>query len=327
MSERRIVFAILAATALLIAAVSAGQMISVASGLNAAAAYAASHPPEAPTPLDGVTLIEPPTTANPVARYGAAVEVQITRRYQTLRHLEVKFAATYFYGPTGAGWEQLPYPPSFWGEPQVTAGEHVTIAHPQRVAKLAKNLQPVADAALAAACAHWQCPANALPITFTFSTDPAAPPTLLTQPAPQYTGVPMTQEANDDYLSYLSADTVMALAEQLGGRSPFARAFGWREIAAQSLYAALPDTAALRRDTAPPLAEVWAVSADPARRSSGVPDEAALSFVNFILTQQPGREPAALQALLLSQSFEDWCARVGLGDAQALDSAWRATLP
>ncbi len=67
--------------------------------------------------------------------------------------------------------------------------------------------------------------------------------------------------------------------------------------------------------------------ADPARRSSGVPDEAALSFVNFILAQQPGREPAAMQALLPSQSFEDWCARAGLGDAQALDSAWRATLP
>jgi hypothetical protein len=233
--SRRFVITALVFVVLLVAGFTAARMITVANTLNAAATYAAAHVDDLslPQPLPASTAYdEPPLKVEAVARYGDAVEVQITRRYQTLRHPETQFTVTRFYQPTAGAWQLVPAPDSFWGQQQsTTTGVRLIVHHPQRDAKLAQNLIKAADPALQAACERWACSANAT-VVMQFLPYPNVEGELA-YPSPRFTGVPMTLEANDDYLSSLTADAILSLAQQLGQLPEAARA----EIQRQNLYA------------------------------------------------------------------------------------------
>lgn len=233
--NRRFVIIALVIVILLIAGFTAARMITVANTLNAAADYAATHVDDLsiPQPLPGAAAYdEPPVKVEAVARYGEAVEVQITRRYQTLRHADTQFTVTYFYQPAVNSWQLVSAPGSFWGEQQATtAGVRLIVHHPQRDAKLAQNLIKTADPALQAACERWACSTNAT-VVMQFLPYPNVEGELA-YPSPRFTGVPMTLEANDDYLSSLTAEAILALAKQLGQPPEAARA----EIQRQNLYA------------------------------------------------------------------------------------------
>lgn len=233
--NRRFVITALVVITLLIAGLTAARMITVANILNAAATYAAAHVDDLsiPQPLPAsAPYDEPPHKVEAVARYGDAVEVQITRRYQTLRHAETQFTVTHFYQPAAGSWQLVSAPDSFWGEPQATtAGVRLIVRHPERDARLAQNLINVADPALQSACERWGCSANAT-VVMQFLPHPDAEGDLA-YPSPRFTGVPMTLEANDDYLSSLAAEAILALAKQLGQPAEAAHA----EIQRQNLYA------------------------------------------------------------------------------------------
>ena len=216
--NRRFVIIALVVVTLLIAGFTAARMITVANILNAAAAYAATRVDDLsiPRPLPASTPYdEPPFKVEAVARYGDAVEVQITRRYQTLRHAETQFTVTYFYQPTAGSWQLVPAPESFWGEQQATtAGVRLIVRHPERDTRLVQNLINVADPALQSACERWGCSLN-VTVVMQFLPYPDVEGDLA-YPSPRFTGVPMTLEANDDYLSSLAAEAILALAKQLG---------------------------------------------------------------------------------------------------------------
>jgi len=170
---------------------------------------------------------EPPVRVEAVARLGETVEVQITRRYQTARNPEAEFTTTYFYAPTGNSWQLASAPANFWGDPRTTTGTRVVIQHTQRNQKIIDSLIATIDPALTAACDQWHCPTDLAPVTLTFSTTPIPQPDLLvsgdpipifdlsTYLVPQYTGIPLTLSANTDYLTYIAANSVRLLAQQL----------------------------------------------------------------------------------------------------------------
>lgn len=322
MNQRRIVLFALLCAALAVAVAAAARMISVSQQLADAAAYALAHPATLPTaqPLANLTPLNQPPSVAAVARYGDAVEVQVTHRFVSPQSDDLAFTTTHFFQPLGDAWQPAPIPDSFWGDPQTTNGQQIVIEHPQRNAKLAQNLLTVADPAITEACRRWQCDVELPPIIITFSTDPRLAPTLLTRPAPQYTGVPMSLDANTLYLSSLTANAVMAKAQQLGGISPFARAYAWREIAAQGLYAYLPDDP-VTQSNAPALDDIWAISA----HQSPIADSAALSFVNFLIGRNE-LAATALQYIADSPSFAGWIERAALGDAAQLEAHWLNSL-
>ena len=233
--SRRFVITTLVIVVLFVAGFTAARMITVANTLNAAVAYAVAHVDDLsiPQPLPASTPYdEPPVKVEAVARYGDAVEVQITRRYQTLRHAETQFTVTYFYQPASGSWQIAPAPESFWGQQQsTTTGVRLIVHHPQRDTKLVQNLIKAADPALQAACERWACSANAT-VVMQFLPHPNVEGELA-YPSPRFTGVPMTLEANDDYLSSLTADAILSLAKQLGQPAEAAHA----EIQRQNLYA------------------------------------------------------------------------------------------
>lgn len=234
MNDRTLAFLGLVGIIVLVAGVSAFVMISSTSYMNQAAAYAAAHQSELsiPDPLPNATpYAEPPVKVEAVARYGQAVEVQITRRFETARHPEALFTVTYFFQPAAIGWQLVPFPASFWGEPRKTTGTYVTILHPQRDQKLIDNLIKVIDPAIESACDRWACPPAALPITMRFVTDSAEgdPAAYLT---PRLSGLPMSREANDDYLSHLTAQAIIDLALKVGKSYDEA----YLEIQRQNLY-------------------------------------------------------------------------------------------
>ncbi len=234
MLNRRLVILALIGIVLVISGLTAARMITVANTLTAAATYAAAHAGELsiPQPLPASKPYdEPPVKVEAVARYGEAVEVQITRRYQTLRNPDTQFTATYFYQPANGGWQLAPAPESFWGEPQsTTTGVRLIVHYSQRDTKLVENLIKVADPALQAACEQWQCPPDA---TVVMQFLPYANVEGdLAFPSPRFTGLPSSFEANDDYLSGLTADAILALAKQLGHPPEAAR----DEIQRQNLY-------------------------------------------------------------------------------------------
>ncbi len=232
--NRRFVIIALVVVTLLIAGLTAARMITVANILNAAADYAATHVDDLsiPRPLPaGTPYDEPPLKVEAVARYGDAVEVQITRRYQTLRHSDAWFSVTYFYQPNAGSWQLVSAPESFWGQQQsTTAGVRLIVHHPQRDTRLAQNLINVADPALQSACERWACSAN-VTVVMQFLPYPDVEGDLA-YPSPRFSGVPMTLEANDDYLSSLAAEAILALAKQLGQPAEAAHA----EIQRQNLY-------------------------------------------------------------------------------------------
>lgn len=237
MTDRRLSLVALIGLIVAIAGVSAGVMLSATAYMNGAAAYARAHLAELPLPgpLPGaVPYVEPPVRVEALARYweANAVEVQITRRYKTLRHLEALFTVTYFYQPAPDGWRLVPPPASFWGEDRTTQGQRVVIAHPQRMQKIVDDLVAAIDAALAAACDQWRCPAGQLSLHLRFASDATRSAEPATFIVPEFTGVPLTHEASDDYRSSLAADAVRLAAAQLGKSPADAEA----EVRRQKLY-------------------------------------------------------------------------------------------
>lgn len=220
---------------IVIAGVSATVMISATTFMNSAADYAAAHLDQLtlPDPLPGATAYpEPPVRVEAVARLGQTVEVQITRRYQTARNSDAQFITTYFYQSVSGSWQLTSAPDNFWGDLKTTSGIRVLIQHPQRNQKLMDNLIKVIDPALTAACDQWRCPADLVPVTLTFSTDPTLVPDLSTYLVPQFTGIPLTLNANTDYLTAIAANAVRLLAQQLKLAPQLAEA----EIQRQNLY-------------------------------------------------------------------------------------------
>jgi len=218
---------------LLIAGAAAARMITAANYMTAAADHAMDHLDELPIPqpLPASTPLAVTPDVIAVARYGEAVEVQITRHYRTARRPEAAFAVTYFYQPTTAGWQLIPAPDTFWGEMQTTAGKHVSVIHPQRDQKLVDNLIKAVDPVIESACTRWECQIKSMPVTFRFVTESTGAESH-TYVVPRLTGVPMSREANDDYLAYLAAEAIRLLAGQLGKSADAARA----EIQRQALY-------------------------------------------------------------------------------------------
>jgi hypothetical protein len=219
---------------IVIAGATAARIMTASGYMNAAADYALAHLGELPVPQplpDSTLLLEPPATAQAVAHYGDAVEVQITRYYRTARHPEAAFAVTYFYQPVAGGWQLIPAPASFWGEGRQTTGTYTILLHPQRDQKLVDNLVKSIDSAIQSACQHWECPASALPLTLRFTIDSTVsdPATHL---APRLTGLPLTREANDDYLSYFASEALIDLALKIGKTYDDA----YNEISRQNLY-------------------------------------------------------------------------------------------
>src|SRR3990172_9212485 len=114
---------------ILIASIAAARLVVVANYMNSAAQYAALHLEDAPQPIVGAKVINPKLKVSSDAYYGDAVEVQITRRYQSLQNLDQDFAVTYFYQPHGAEWKTITPPQNFWGAIQTLQGETVTVIH------------------------------------------------------------------------------------------------------------------------------------------------------------------------------------------------------
>jgi hypothetical protein len=313
---------ILAGIFVLIAGIAAARMIAVANYMNSAAQYASAHLADSPQPIVGAIVINPKLKVSSDAYYGDAVEVQVIRRYQSLYNRDHDFAVTYFYQPDGAGWKQIAPPQTFWGATQTTQGEAVTVIHPERSAKLVSNLIKVIDPAIASACAKWKCAADSNPVTITFVTEPVGRRDLLIFPAPQLTGVPMSKQANDDYLSNIAAESLIHLAQKIGFDSPYARAFAYREIRKQNLYADIPDVKTITEAALPRPSEVWAINAD----RSLLADSTALSFLNFVLSKSPVNEADALKALSASSSFEEWVVKTQMGEPAILESSWFQSL-
>jgi len=238
MNQRTRVFLVLIGIIVLVAGASAYTMIASASYMNSAADYAREHYAEfsVPEPLPGaIPFSEPPVRVEAVARYGDAIEVQITRRYKTLRHSNAEFASTHFYSPSANGWQIVPAPESFWGEQHsITTGARINILHPQRDAKLVQALLKVVDPALEATCQHWQCPPQAKVILQFLPVSDAMGD--LIHPSPRLTGVPVNREADEDFWSALTAEAILALASQVG-QSPVA---AYHEIMRIDLYVLLP---------------------------------------------------------------------------------------
>jgi|GEM_PF-2152967 len=322
MKKSILVTLVLAGVVVVVASAAAARMVSVANYMNSAAQYASSQLLELPQPVVGAKVIYPKLKVSSDAYYGDAVEVQITRRYQSLQNFDQDFAVTYFYQPDGAGWKRIAPPQNYWGATQTTQGDAVTIIHPQRDAKLVANLIKVIDSAIANACAKWNCAADLKPLTITFVTEPYGRRDLLTFPAPQFTGVPMNKQANDDYLSNLAAESLIYLAQKIGFDSPYARAFAYREIQKQNLYADIPDIKALTDTALPRPSEVWAINAD----RSAFADSVALSFLNFALSNTSVSEAEALKTLSASSSFNEWIVKANLGDVAILESSWLQSL-
>ena len=303
-----------------IAAIAAARMITVANYMNSAAQYASSQLIDSPQPIIGAKLINPKLKVSSDAYYGDAVEVQITRRYQSLQNLDQDFAVTYFYQPDGDTWKLIAPPQNYWGATQTAQGDTVTVIHPQRDAKLVSNLIKVIDSAIFNACATWNCPADLKPVTITFSTDPTARRDPLTFLAPQFSGVPMSKQANDDYLTNIAAESLISLAQKISFDSPYARAFAYRQIQKQNLYADIPDIKSLANTTTLPRpSEVWAINAD----RSTFADSVALSFLNFALSKTSVNEGDALKSLSVRSSFDEWIAKAKLGELGDLESSWR----
>jgi hypothetical protein len=235
MNPRKLTLFSLLGLIVLIAGVSATIMISAKSAMNSAADYAAAHVSQLPIPipLPGATpYAEPPVRVEAVARYGDTLEIQITRRYQTARNADAQFITTYFYQSVSGSWQLASAPANFWGDLKTTPGTRVLLRHPQRNQKLMDNLIKVIDPALAAACDQWHCPTDLAPLTLTFSTDPALVPDLSTYLVPQFTGLPLTLNANDDYLTAIAADSIRLLAQHLNLAPQLAEI----EIQRQNLY-------------------------------------------------------------------------------------------
>ena len=220
MKKSILVTLILAGIFVVIAGIAAARMIAVANYMNSAAQYASSHLADSPQPIVGAKVINPKLKVSSDAYYGDAVEVQITRRYQSLYNLDQDFAVTYFYQPNGVGWKRIAPPENYWGAIQNTQGDAVTVIHPQRDAKLVSNLIKVIDPVIFNACAKWNCAADLKPVTITFVTDPTSRRDPLTFLAPQLTGMPMSKQANDDYLSNIAAESLITLAQKIGFDSP-----------------------------------------------------------------------------------------------------------
>lgn len=322
MKKSILVTLILAGIFLIIASIAAARMVAVANYMNSAAQYASAHLADSPQPIVGAKVINPKLKVSSDAYYGDAVEVQITRRYQSLQNLDQDFAVTYFYQPDGTGWKLIAPPQNFWGATQTTQGEAVTVIHPQRDAKLVSNLIKVIDPVIFNACAKWGCAADLKPVTITFVTDPTARRDPLTFLAPQFTGVPMNKQANNDYLSNIAAETLISLAQKIGFDSPYARAFAYREIQKQNLYADIPDIKSLANTALPRPSEVWAINAD----RSTFADSVALSFLNFALSKTSVSDADALKALSASSSFNEWIVKANLGELGNLESSWLQSL-
>ncbi len=318
MKKSILVTLILAGIFVVIASIAAARMIAVANYMNSAAQYASAHLTDSPQPVVGAKVINPKLKVSSDAYYGDAVEVQITRRYQSLHNLDQDFAVTYFYQPDGVGWKRIAPPENYWGAIQNTQGDAVTVIHPQRDAKLVSNLIKVIDPVIFNACAKWDCAADLKPVTITFVTDPTARRDPLTFLAPQFSGVPMNKQANDDYLSNIAAESLITLAQKIGFDSPYARAFAYREIQKQNLYADIPDIKALTNTALPRPSEVWAINAD----RSAFADSVALSFLNFALSKTFASEADALKILSTSSSFDEWMIKTKLGEPKQLEAEW-----
>ncbi|MBI5712672.1 MAG: hypothetical protein HZC38_04510, partial [Chloroflexi bacterium] len=316
MKKSILVTLILAGIVLVIASIAAARMVVVANYMNSAAQYASLHLTDSPQPIVGAKVINPKLKVSSDAYYGDAVEVQITRRYQSLYNLDQDFAVTYFYQPDGAGWKQIAPPENFWGAMQTTQGDAVTIVHPQRDAKLVSNLIKVIDSVIFNACAKWSCAADTKPVTITFVTDPTARRDPLTFLAPQLSGVPMNKQANDDYLSNIAAESLIYIAQKIGFDSPYARAFAYRDIQKQNLYAAILDIKVLANTALPRPSEVWAINADRSTFAESV----ALSFLNFALSKTSVNEADALKSLSTSSSFDEWIVKAKLGEPKQLET-------
>jgi hypothetical protein len=233
MSRKSILFGLLA-IAVILGTVTAVAMVSATTYMNGAAAYARVHTADLtiPQPLPGSEPFnEPPTKVESVARYGDIVEIQVTRRYRTAQSPEAFFTTTYFYAPSGDTWQVVPPPESFWGDIKTTKGTYTAITHPQRDQKLIDNLIIALDAALETACERWECPPATQPVLVRFVTDPAATGPL-TYLVPRITGIPMSRDANTDYISSIAAHAVIDLADQLG----LPAADGLAEVQRQNLY-------------------------------------------------------------------------------------------
>jgi hypothetical protein len=237
MKNQKLVVLVLVGIIVIMAALTVVAMFGSTIYMNAAAGYAKDHLDQVPPadPLPGaVPFPDPPVRVEALAHYwdANAVEVQITRRYKTAKSDEDQFTVTRFYQAGVGSWSLVPPPVTFWGEPTTTDGVRVTFLHPLRNQKLVTDLIAVIDPVLASACDQWQCPVDMQPVQITFTGDTATPPDPATYPAPQYTGVPLNREANDDFQSFWSATAVRLMAAQLG-KSPADAA---TEIQRQGLY-------------------------------------------------------------------------------------------
>jgi len=318
MKKSTLVTLVLAGIFIVIAGIAAARMITVANYMNSAAQYASAHLDDSPQPIIGAKVINPKLKVSSDAYYGDAVEVQITRRYQSLYNLDQDFAVTYFYQPDGAGWKRIAPPQNYWGAMQTTQGDAVTVVHPQRDSKLVSNLIKVIDTVIFNACAKWGCAADLNPVAITFVTDPTTRRDPLTFLAPHLSGLPMNKQANDDYLSNIAAESLIALAQKIGFDSPYARAFAYREIQKQNLYAAIPDIKTLANTALPRPSEAWAINSDRPTFA----DSVALSFLNFALSKTSTTEADALKSLSTSSSFNEWMTKTKLGEPKQLEAEW-----
>jgi hypothetical protein len=132
----------------------------------------------------------------------------------------------------------------------------------------------------------------------------------------------MNKQANDDYLSNIAAESLIALAQKIGFDSPYARAFAYREIQKQNLYAAIPDIKTLANTALPRPSEVWAINAD----RSTFADSVALSFLNFAMSKNSVTEANALKTLSASSSFNEWVIKTKLGEPKQLEAEWSQSI-
>jgi hypothetical protein len=223
----------------LMAGATAIVMLSSTSYMNRAADYARGHLADqsVPAPLSGASpSADPPVRVEALARYNetGAVEVQVTRLYATVLHPQAQFTVTYFYQPVADAWALVPPPASFWGDPKVTRGVRITINHAFRMQRIATDLVASIDAALTAACQQWQCPAGGPQVQLTFITVPGQTGGAGMYPAPEFTGVPLSHDANSDFQSAYAAEAVRLAGAQLGQAPAAIQA----EIQRQKLYAA-----------------------------------------------------------------------------------------
>lgn len=236
MSPRKITLIALIGLVVVMAGATATVMLSSTAYMNGAADYARGHIGDlsVPAPLPGATAASaPPVRVEALARYNetGAVEVQVTRLYSTILHPQTQFTVTYFFQPAGGSWALVLPPESFWGADTITRGDRVVIHHPFRMQRIATDLITSIDAALTAACEQWQCPTGQPQVELTFAARPdvSGPGQF---PAPEFTGVPLSHEANADFQSAYAAEALRLAGAQLNQTPAAIQA----EIERQTLY-------------------------------------------------------------------------------------------